>query len=627
MLQAIRSKVGSWFVKILFAFLILSFAVWGINDVFSPPGPDSTVITAGNTETTLRDVDRRFRAEMDTFRQLVGGALDTTEAIQFGLLDGVIDQIVTEGLLLSFAREHQLTPSDQLISAEVVRQPVFIDPVTGRFDRGRFLQVLGANGLTEVGYVELLRRDIARGQVVEAFGAAAVPPQPTIDALFAFQAERRDIQGAVVDGLFLPVADPTDGDLRTFYADNPDLFTAPERRSLTIASLTLDQATEEVPVPEDALIDAYERRRGSFETPEQRAFDQVILNSEDEALALAESARAANGDLRAAATAQGLPVIPLDLTTQAAMFGALGPAGFGLDPTEVSDPVQTSFGWHVLHPTEIVPGSLQPFEDVRDQLRQDYARDLAFDVIFEIANLFEDEIAGGAGLEDAAAVAGLTVIRPPAIARDGSVAGGAVVPSIPDQADVLETAFTLEPGQESLLVETPNGNLFLVRVDGIDPPAVEPFDAVQDQVATRWRADERRQAALATAEEIAGSVRAGRTLAEAAGAQGALTFTETGIVRSGASAQQVPIDQLDAVFAASQGDVLTGSTPNGAIVLRVDRVDAASPDASADILDAVRTQWQAGLRQDLIDQLLAALRTRYTVDINRDAIEAFYNPV
>lgn len=516
MLQAIRSKVGSWFVKILFAFLILSFAVWGINDVFSPPGPDSTVITAGETEVTLRDVDRRFRSEIESLRQMIGEALDTNQAIEFGLLDGVIDQIVTEGLLLSFARENGLSPSDDLISAEVVRQPIFIDPVTGRFDRNRFLQVLAANGLTELGYVELLRRDIARGQLVEAFGAAVAPPEPAVDALFAHHGERRDMEGARIDSLFVAVDPPTDSDLRAFYQANPDRFTAPERRSLTVASLTLDQAAEEVPVSEDILRDEYERRRASFETPEQRAFDQVIVQSEDRARALVEAARADGVDLAMAAQDAGLSIIPLDRTTRAGMFGDLGAAGFALDADAISDPVETGFGWHVLQPTEIVPGTIRPFDEVRDEIRRTYARDLAFDVIFEIANLFEDEMAGGATIDEAAAAAGLSVIRTPPIARNGSVAPGATPPSLPDQADVLETAFSLEPGEESLLVETQGGNLFMVRVDGVEPPAVQPFDLVADRVRSLWEADARRQAALAVAETIAEQARAGQSLAEAA---------------------------------------------------------------------------------------------------------------
>lgn len=627
MLQAIRSKVGSWFVKILFAFLILSFAVWGINDVFSPPGPDSTVITAGDTEVTLRDVDRRFRSEIESLRQMIGEALDTGQAIQFGLLDGVIDQIVTEGLLLSFARETGLSPSDALISAEVLRQPIFIDPVTGRFDRNRFLQVLAANGLTEVGYVELLRRDIARGQLVEAIGAAVVPPEPAVDALFAHHAERRDVEGASVDSLFVTVDAPTDSELRAFHETNPDRFTAPERRSLTVASLTLDQAAEEVPVSEDILRDEYERRRASFETPEQRAFDQVILQSEDRAQVLADAARAAGGDLAAAARSEGVSIIRLDRTTQAGMFGDLGTAGFALDAGAISDPVETSFGWHVLRPTEIVPGATRPFEEVRDELRRAYARDLAFDVIFEIANLFEDEMAGGAAIEEAAAAAGLSVIRTPPIARNGSVAPGAAAPRLPDQAEILESAFALEPGEDSLLVETRGGNLFMVRVDGVEPPAVEPFDQVRDRVRTLWEAGRRQEAALARADTIAEQMRAGQPLADAALSQGATTFAEQGIVRSGANAEQVPMSLIDRVFAGVQGDILTGQTSGGAVVLRIDRVHRADPTQSPEILSSVRDQLQAGLRQDLIDQLLAALRQRYPVDVNREAIENFYNPV
>ena len=103
MLQALRSTVGSWIVKILFVLLILSFGVWGIGDIFRGR-TDTTAAEVGDVKISTVELDNAFRQEVNRLRQMLGGQIDAEQAKALGLVNQTLDQLI-QWTLLSLAAD------------------------------------------------------------------------------------------------------------------------------------------------------------------------------------------------------------------------------------------------------------------------------------------------------------------------------------------------------------------------------------------------------------------------------------------------------------------------------------------------------------------------------------------
>jgi len=635
MLQAIRSRVGSWIVKILFAFLILSFAVWGIGDIFRDQPQGRTVAEVADTEISIEALDRAFRGELSRLQQVLGPQLDAQTAISMGVLDQALRGLVVDALYAAYSQEIGLSAPNDLVAEQVRRQPVFEDPVTGQFDRERFLAILGRSGLSEAGYIDLLRRDLARQWIAGSFQRAAEAPDVLAEALFRHRRETR--QAAVVRFAAAdrgPVAQPTPQDLAAFHEANPDRFTAPEYRTMTVVSLTAEEMAAEIAIDENRLRDEYESRRGFFDSPERRAFRQVVVQDRETAEAIAEAARGGT-DLAAAVDRVGASaeVIPLDLGPRDSLpFDEMAQAGFALEPDGVSAPVETPFGWHVMAVTEIVEGGTQSFEQVRERIEQDLKQERALDAVFEMANQLEDALAGGASLEEAADSLGLPVTTTPPMARDGSVRGDAPAPDLPARDLVLSTAFAEDPGVPSRLTETDRGDFFILRVDQVIEPQVRPLDEVRDAVAEAWRAERRQERAAELAAQAVERLALGADPADVAADLGGTASTPPALRRDGSPAGEASADPVDlppagvtALFEMARSEARAIDTPDGHIAMRLETITTPEPSAEAEAYEQVAAGVSGSLGQDLEQQFVEALRARYGVTINQTAIQDYYD--
>ena len=134
MLQALRSTVGSWIVKILFVLLILSFGVWGIGDIFRGR-TDTTAAQVGDVKISTVELDNAFRQEVNRLRQMLGGQIDAEQAKALGLVNQTLDQLIQRTLLSLAADDAGLRVGDPLVLGQLRAEPAFHNQL-GQFDSG-----------------------------------------------------------------------------------------------------------------------------------------------------------------------------------------------------------------------------------------------------------------------------------------------------------------------------------------------------------------------------------------------------------------------------------------------------------------------------------------------------------
>ena len=630
MLQAIRGGIGSWIVKILFAFLILSFAVWGIGDMFRDAPPSQVVATVGEREIGIREIEDLYRDRISQLQRLAGGRLDIVDQVRRNVLDDVLAGRIEAALLDAAAVSLGLSASDAAVRAVIREDPSFSDPMTGVFSEAQFRQALAFSRLTEPDYVAAIRRDLGRSLVVQTVQTVPGVPEVLVDAVFEAERERRIADVVSIDGSAIAeLPEPGDDELRRFHQENPDQFEAPEYRQLSVLMLLAEDLAEEIAVDEEDLRQQYEAQIESFVEPERRRFDQALfpLDAEEAALAFAERLRqGANFDgALAEAGVDDVASQPIEWTTIDEMFPvALADAAFDLEAGAVSDPIASAFRLHVLRVAEVREAGPRPFEEALEDLSRDERFNRAADTLFELSNAVDDALGGGGSLEEAAQAVGVSLLSVPPISRGGTVQDPAAMVELPALEEVIRTAFPLSPGGVSRRMETPDGNgTFVVRVDAVIPPEVRPFETVRDAVAAAWEADARAEAARRSAEQAVGRLDRGETVDAIAADLDAATATRTDPLLPSGQGADWPQVMVDALFTLTRGQttaVFTGDRAHALLLVDIVPADAAT-DADARI--AIADRLAADMAGDFRAAFLAAEERRIGVERDQSAIDSF----
>jgi peptidyl-prolyl cis-trans isomerase D len=614
MLTAIRNSLNHWIAKGLFLLLIVAFAVWGIEDFVRGGGADRSVATVAGEKVSLAEATDAYQREISQLRRSFGGQFEPTEEVRRAIAEATVARLVALRAISAEAAQRGVVVTDDALRATILSAPGFQGP-DGRFSRLQFDSFLRNNGLTEGRFLDLLRSDLARQQLVGSVRAGAAAPQTLARAVQAFHAEQR-----VADLVELPLMaapappEPTEAQLARFHENNADLFSAPEFRQFDLVLLSPEDVAREIRLSDRELREAFEERRAEFATPERRRIAQAVVPDREAARAIAEAWRAGADFAAIAAQAQaaGGSAIELGLIDRSGLpLPELADPAFAASAGGVTDPVQSPFGWHVLRVAAVEPASERSFEAVKDELARIVALERAADLIYARANRIEDSIAEGIPLTEVARRHELRLIQATMDAEGRDPAGQSV--DLGREAGELITAvFEARLGETTRLSETRGGVFYAVHVGSVTPPALRPLAEVEREVRAAWERAERRRAMEEQAAALIAETRAGRPLDEVARAAGwspRRTEPFTRDVRGGAFPPQLAA----ALFALKRGEATMIETGSGFVVAAVAEIIPGAAEGPA--IAARQQELAEALAGDLEAQFVQALRDRADVRI------------
>lgn len=619
MLTSIRSSLSHWIVKGLFAVLIVAFAVWGIEDFVRGGGAERSVATVAGETVSLAEATEAYQREISQLRRGFGGQFEPTEEVRRAIAEGTVARLVALRAISAEAAQRGVTVTDEALRATILAAPGFQGP-DGRFSRLLFESFLRNNGLTERRFLDLLRGDLMRQQLVGSVRAGAAAPQTLARAVHAFHAEQRIADLVELPFMAAPAPpEPTEAQLARFHENNADLFSAPEFRQFDLVLLTAEDVAREIRLSDRELREAYAERRAEFATPERRRIAQALLPDREAARAIAEAWRA-GADLAAVvaqAQAAGGGATELGLIDRAGLpLPELADPAFAASAGAVTDPVRSPFGWHVLYVAEVEPASEPSFEAVKDELARIVALERAADQIYARANRIEDSIAEGIALTEVARRHELRLIQG-TMDAEGRDAAGNPIELGPDAGEIITAVFEARIGETSRLTETRSGVFYAVRVASVTPPALRPLAEVEREVRAAWQRAERRRAMEEQAAALVAGTRAGRPLDEAARAAG-WTPRRTEPFTRDARGGAFPPQLAAALFALRRGEATMIEVGGGFVVAAVAEIVPGAAEPAA--LERRRSEIAEVLAGDLEAQFVQALRDRADVRIVPDAI-------
>ncbi|EIC22056.1 SurA N-terminal domain-containing protein [Thiorhodovibrio frisius] len=531
MLLEIRERAQGWVAWAIVILISIPFALWGIQSYLGGGG-EPAVATVNGAEITEQQLNQNLQRTRVDLRERLGDAYDPALFEDGGLRERVLDRMIESQVLLDASGQLGLRVADAVLRSAIAQEPAF--QKDGHFDKATYAQVLQYQGLSPAAFEQNLRLQLLQTQLERAVESTAFAPQSEVDQSIRLIRQEREISYIKLPQAdFAPGQSPDEEKVRAFYDENPDRFKSPEQVKLSYILLSPELLGADQTVSEEDLQALYEERAETLKTPEMRSLRHILIAlpaDADEASidAAREKAAAARERILAGEAFASVASDVSDDPVSAAAGGDLGQIERGmLDPVleqtafslnlgDLSEPVRSRFGYHLLEVTAVEPSVMPSFDDVAGELRKELQSRSAEGAFYDHAERLATRVYEVPdSLVPAAEELGLDIQTSDWIDRSG---GAGIFAS----QKVVAAAFSEEVlgrGNNSELIEPDPQRLeaLVLRVDEHRPEAVRPLKEVREEIVQLLNAREAAAAALQAAEALSARIEQGESLPAVAG--------------------------------------------------------------------------------------------------------------
>ena len=658
MLQTLREKTSGWIAGVILGLLTIPFAFFGMeqylfqrNDTFAakieaPPAwwPSSPAVWPltmlwQRDEISSEEFRSAFERARQDQRQQQGDRFDAREFETVANKRKVLDAMVDQRVLQMAANRDGIAVGDAKVRETIEGIPAF--QVDGKFDPQRYQLTLASQvpPRSPLQFEQDVRKGLQQGLIPDAVQQSAFATPSELQRVLKLLGEKRDVAYAIMPPPAPDTAPITAAEIQRWYDTHLKDYRAPE--TVTLDYLDIDQSTLPPPAPADeaTLRQRYDQEKTRFVEPEQRLAAHILIKvdanatpavqkaAQEKAAALAQQARQPGADFAALARANsddtGSKAGGGDLgwVAKDAMVKPFEDALFAMQPGQISDPVKSSFGWHVIQLREVKAGKQVPFEQARDQLAREQAdadREHAFN---DLTGKLVDQVnKNPTTLAPAARMANLQVQHAGPIAR-GQGTGVIASPAV---QRVAFSESMIEDGTVSDPIDVGNGHSVLIRISQHAQAHQMPLAEVSQRVVAAIRGDRAAKAATAAADRLVAAVRAGTPLKDAAGAQQLAVSEVAGLSRNMPMPDPAAVEAMfnappPAAGKASAGQVTLAD--GRVVVYAVSRVIPGNPaEAGTEQKLSYQQQLVQMAQQDDLEALVHSLRKRIKVSVAEDRL-------
>ena len=633
MLQSLRNKMQGWPSIIVLGVAVFAMSFFGIESYFS-----------SRVETFVAKVDKRevsqqqFQDRMNQLRQQAraqqGDKFDPSVFEKPETKQGVLDQMVNEQLLLQANDDLGMRVPDQSVRDTIAGLPYF--QVDGKFDPNTYRIMLAQQGKTPEAFENDVRASLQTSLLPDAISGSTVMTDADLDRFLDLKMQRRDIRYFILP--HQPAADTnvTDAQVQDYYKAHQADFMNPEQVSLKYVEVKADDLKTDTQPSEDELKKRYQDEIGRFGLPEEREVSHILINVPKNATPAQQKAAFEKAETIAAqATPDNFAKLAqadsedLGSKLQGGDLGwlqkgvtnaAFDSALFAMQKGQVSKPVLSDEGYHILFLRDVRSGQTKPYEQVRDQLVKE-ATSADHDRVYnDVAGKMADLTAQNPGsLDPAAKALNLTVQESPLFSRDNSGQGIAANPK------VIAAAFSddvLAQGNNSSLIDLGKNDAVVIRLDKHVPAAAQPLAQVRAGIVQKILDQRIADAAKQKAELLVQRLSKGEDFA-------AVAKAENADVQTVADAQRVqmgpPMPVLAQAFLVAHpvngkpqyADASLG--PQGYAVIAVDKVQGGdlskvTPDQRQQLYREMMQVYGDVESRGFVDMLKAKSKVEYAKD-------------
>lgn len=531
MLQALRTKLHGWPSIVILGICVFAISFFGIESYFASH-TETYVAMVGKHEISQRDFqDRMNEARRDAMARM-GDSFDAAQFEQPEMKRRILDQLINEQLLRQANDALGMKVPDIALRDRIAGTPQF--QVNGQFDPTTYRAILAAQNMTPAMFEASQRASLEPGLVPRAIIDSAIVTEADMDRYLGLLYQRRDLRWFAVPRPALSDSAVSDAQLETYYKAHQADFMNPEQVSLKYIEVNGADLKIDAQPSDDELKKRYEEQKQRFVQPEQRLVSHILVNvpknatpdQQKAALAKAEKiAGEANPDNFATLAEHDSDDLgskrsggDLGWLEKGVTNAAFDSALFSLQKGQISKPVLSDEGYHVLFLRDVRSGEAKPFAEVRDQIAKDYLSTERDRQYSELAGKLTDQTyQNPSSLEPASQALNLPIQTTALFPRKGGE-------GIAANAKLVQAAFSddvLVQGNNSGLIELGPDHAVVVRVDKHVPAAARPLAEVRDQVRQKILDERIAAEALKNADALLAKVQKGEDMQAVASAAGA----------------------------------------------------------------------------------------------------------
>jgi len=628
MLTWIRKKSTGLFMTIVMGILILAFALWGVGDYFAQSGNDKLATVNGET-ITYTEFTTQFNSYKQNMISQFGDGFDPSYFDTPVMRRNYLESMINSELVKQVARDNGYTVTANELRSMIEEAPAFKD------ENGQFDKALYAAFLTQTNQsAQLLQMKLEDEQSGRALNGmldvtSFVTPFET-KKMAAMNKQTRDINYInISQEQFLDEIVPTDEEIDTYYNDNSSQYMTEELVSVNYIELNASDVADGIEVTDVSALEYFEQNKERFRKPEQRLAAHILVNDNDDSdsklkeiqdkIAAGESfadlAKTYSQDPGSASSGGDLGwVSPDDMVKE------FEEALFAMEAGEISDPVKSQFGFHIIQLNEIQESAIPVFEEVKNDIVQELqAVDSEMVFLEKASQLSEQVLDAQAGLVGAAEATGLTMQTTELFGRSGGLGLAA------DQ-NFINAAFSATVKEDLLNSEVVNitdTHVVFLHLNEIQAAELKPLDEVKQSIITELKNQKAAEKARALAEQIVEQHQsAGTALIELAAEHELELVNENGVGRTGST---LPFNLVKGLYElgrpAADETLVEVLDSNGSDVAVVELLAVNDVDLSTiEDIKSESVQLARNIKTNEQQLLIQALRENATVTVNEELL-------
>ncbi|UZJ45478.1 SurA N-terminal domain-containing protein [Marinimicrobium sp. C6131] len=572
MLQTIRDNSKGVVAGILVGFLVIIFALSGAEALFSGSSRSGEVVSVDGESITENEVAREIYRQRQQILNQYGDSVPSEFVSDERLREPAVEALIQRKVLIQHARKQGMGVSESTLDQLILSFPQFAGE-DGQFDPNRYQQVLRSMGYTPAQYKSLLRQELLLNQLSSGVASSGFVTQDELERFAALNFQSRDFQYATLTrDRVADEVEVTDSDIEAYYQSNQPQFRQPEQVAVDYIDLSVANLMADIEIDEQTLRDQFEQNQSAQESQEaERRVAHILLEDPsderiaevqaalEEGASFAELAEQYSDDLGSSGQGGDLGFVSGEGLPEAFMV-----AVNSLEVGEVSAPVETDAGVHLITVTEERGTEETTFEEARERIAQQLKRVEAENEFVTLMERLGELSYNADSLQSVAEELNLPLENTGLFGRSGGSGVAA-------ETAVVEAAFSeevLERDNSSDLIELANDRVVVIKKTDHQEAYIKPLEEVRDQIARQLR-NERIQSLLAErGEALRQAVASGQSLSAVAEEAGLEVQTAEGVERRASELDRSLVQHVFSLPKPSGEPVVSGvPTRNGYAVV------------------------------------------------------------
>lgn len=637
MLMDLRDRIQGWIAYAIIGLISIPFVLWGVGEYFSG-GKNKPVAEVDGLPISQQAFEQAVSQQRQAIIQQLGGKVSAELLQSLNLDQQVLDQMINEHVLSAFVHKAGFQAPDEVVADLIRSEPTF--KTNGVFDVKKYEAFVAARGMAVANFEAGLKQDLVMQTLQNAISESTIVTAPELDQIIRLRDQTREIGMVRLDRARVAntVAPPTDAAIAAYYAAHKTEFIRPERVKLRYIELSPQTLAPLVKVTDAQVEQAYADYVKKQKAQVTRTVRHILISVPKDAnaatveaakkKALAARAAIVSGKISFADEARAISDDPgsknkggdLGEVAPGQMVKPFEEAMDTLKVGEISQPVRSQFGWHLIEVTKENKPDIKPLAAVRDKMVAE-ARARQIDKIYydESEKLSDQSYEHPDSLIPSAEALGLKVQTSDWLDRDNGT-------GIAANEKVRQAAFSKEVLKEKLnsnLIELGPDHAVVIRVDQHEAATPLTLAEVKEQIAQTLKEQAIDKALVDAAEQIGKALKAGTDPQAAATAAGATWVAPVWLKRT-AREDSIPAEAIRAAFAlppAPEGQLATKalSLSDGDEALVVVKAIKDGDPAAVSEQDkaALSAEIQRAQAQQTMSVLLKALRDEAKITINQ----------